>query len=216
MVSYGESDNGDCKQYATRMYQKLVADATFEEVRGDDQFTSRSYQKLSTPATTEATQVPAEYENRTYQKLVADASFEENTTPSEYVDRSYQKLATAASTTATPVEAKFASRTYTVTSAPTVENVEAPAQYKTITRRQLVKPGGFTEWKEVVCDADITVDLYRRVQQALLDRGYDIGSAGVDGKVGASTKAALVKFQKDNGLPIGSLDFETLRALGVK
>ena len=36
-----------------------------------------------------------------------------------------------------------------------------------------------------------------------------------DNVLGINTKAALVKFQKDNGLPIGSLDFQTLKALGV-
>ena len=30
-----------------------------------------------------------------------------------------------------------------------------------------------------------------------------------------NTKSALVKFQKDNGLSIGSLDLQTLKALGV-
>jgi len=34
--------------------------------------------------------------------------------------------------------------------------------------------------------------------------------------MGARTKAALVKFQKENGLPVGQLDFETLKALGIK
>jgi hypothetical protein len=33
--------------------------------------------------------------------------------------------------------------------------------------------------------------------------------------MGAKTKAALVKFQRDNGLPVGQLDYETLKALGV-
>ena len=53
--------------------------------------------------------------------------------------------------------------------------------------------------------------LYKR-----MDKGYDVGSAGADGRVGTATKAALVKFQKDNGLPVGALDTETLRALGVR
>ena len=34
--------------------------------------------------------------------------------------------------------------------------------------------------------------------------------------MGAQTKSALVKFQEDNGLPVGQLDYETLRALGIK
>ena len=80
----------------------------------------------------------------------------------------------------------------------------------------MVKAGGFTEWREVVCEADVTPDLYKRIQQALIDRGYDVGSAGADGQIGKATKEALVKFQKANGLPVGSLDYETMVALGVK
>jgi hypothetical protein len=34
--------------------------------------------------------------------------------------------------------------------------------------------------------------------------------------MGVDSKAALAKFQKDNGLPVGQLDYETLKALGVK
>ena len=94
--------------------------------------------------------------------------------------------------------------------------IDVPAEYKTITKRQLVKKGGFTEWREVVCDADLTSDLVKRVQNALLSRGYNLGPAGADNDMGPSTKAALMKFQKDNGLPVGQLDFETLRALGIK
>ena len=81
---------------------------------------------------------------------------------------------------------------------------------------ELVKAGGYSDWREVVCDTDVTTDLVRRVQAALKTRGYDIGPAGTDNIMGADTKAALVKFQKENSLPIGNLDFETLKALGVK
>ena len=77
---------------------------------------------------------------------------------------------------------------------------------------QTVETGGYTEWKEIVCDSDITEDLYRKVQQGLVDQGYQID---VSGEISGLTKTALVQFQKENGLPIGALDFETLEALGV-
>jgi outer membrane protein OmpA-like peptidoglycan-associated protein len=216
LVSSGKGGNGDCKSYKTRTYQRLVNDASATNTSGDAQYTTRTYQKLITPATTTSNAVAAKYETRSYQKLTSSATASENTSSAEYTTRSYQKLASAATTTATPVEAKYETRTYSKTTNPTVEKVDVAPQYKTITRRQLVKAGGFTEWKEVVCQADVTPDLYRRIQQALIDRGYDVGAAGADGKIGTATKEALVKFQKDNGLPVGSLDVETLRALGVQ
>ncbi len=153
-----------------------------------------SYQKLVSDATPVTTEIPATYETHSYQKLSADANVSSSEIPAEYITRSYQKLAAAASTSVT----------------------ETPAQYNTISKRQLVKAGGFTEWREVVCGSDITPDLYRRIQQALIDKGYNVGRSGADGVFGAASKAALVKFQRDNGLPVGQMDLETLAALGVE
>ena len=40
----------------------------------------------------------------------------------------------------------------------------------------------------------------KKVQQALVDKGYDIGSTGVDGVIGKNTDAAIRKFQEENNL----------------
>jgi peptidoglycan hydrolase-like protein with peptidoglycan-binding domain len=77
----------------------------------------------------------------------------------------------------------------------------------------LVKPGGFTEWREVLCGEKVTGYTVRQIQAALTKAGYEPGPS--DNIMGARTKAALTKFQKDKGLPVGNLDFETLKALGV-
>jgi len=155
---------------------------------------NRSYQKLASAASANTTEVPARYENTSYQKLVTDAAVSSSDIAAQYGERTYKKLANAAATTVT----------------------ETPAQYNNITKRNLVRPGGFTEWKEVVCNSDITPSLYRQIQQALIAKGYSVGSAGADGAFGAASKAALVKFQRDNGLPVGQMDIETLKALGVR
>jgi len=149
-----------------------------------NQYGNRSYQKLSSPATVNTTEVPARYENVSYQKLASAANVSSSDIPAKYGNRSYQKLAAAASTSVT----------------------ETPAQYNSVTKRNLVTPGGFTEWREVVCETDIDANLYRNIQSALISRGYNIGSAGADGVWGAASKAALVKFQRDNSLPVGALD----------
>jgi len=155
-------------------------------------YTTISYQKLVSDASSSSTEIPARYETTSYQKLTSDASTSSSDIAAQYTTRSYKKLANAASTSVT----------------------ETPAQYNSITKRNLVTPGGFTEWREVVCDADVTPALYRRIQQALTDKGYDVGA--IDGVIGAGTKAQLVKFQRDNNLPIGNLDTKTLEALGVQ
>jgi murein DD-endopeptidase MepM/ murein hydrolase activator NlpD/predicted chitinase len=50
----------------------------------------------------------------------------------------------------------------------------------------------------------------RRMQQSLVDKGYDLPVYGVDGLFYGETQATLMKFQKDKGLPeTGTLDDKT-------
>jgi len=210
--SGGGGNAGD--EYTTISYQRLSNDATANVTSGDAEYTTMSYQKLASDATTEQSNGEATYGTRSYQKLASDATSENSDTPAEYTTRTYRKLVTPATTQSNPVEAQYETRSYTRTSAPTTRTTEIPAEYRTVTKRQLVTSGGFTEWREVVCQGDVTEALVRKVQSALQSRGYDPGP--VDNNLGAQTKAALVKFQQDNGLPVGQLDYETLRALGIR
>ncbi len=88
---------------------------------------------------------------------------------------------------------------------------------KEIEYEVLISRGGYTEWKQVVCDVQISKKLYRDVYSALIERGYSIGGNinHIEGFM-PETKAALIKFQKDNNLPMGQLDLETLALLGVE
>ena len=55
----------------------------------------------------------------------------------------------------------------------------------------------------------------RRVQQALKQQGFDVGS--IDGQMGPETEGALRQFQQSKGLTqSGNLDQQTLSALGVE
>lgn len=71
---------------------------------------------------------------------------------------------------------------------------------------------GLTQWKEVVCEGDLTPSLISEIRVALIDRGYE---AGVGKKADDEFKQALLKFQDENNLPYGQMDVETLSALGV-
>ena len=51
-------------------------------------------------------------------------------------------------------------------------------------------------------------------QTELLNKGYDIGKSGVDGKFGSATEKAVKEFQKDNGLKVdGIIGEQTWNAL---
>jgi len=55
------------------------------------------------------------------------------------------------------------------------------------------------------------------VQQALVDAGYDIGPTGVDGVFGENTRAAVIKYQKANGIKqTGNVGPVTSGKLGVQ
>ena len=73
-----------------------------------------------------------------------------------------------------------------------------------------------TEWREVVCSDDITPELIGNIQTVLVVKGYDIGESGVTNVLGEETKAALVRYQKENNLPLGQMDFKTLKSLGIR
>jgi|GEM_PF-3440220 hypothetical protein len=90
---------------------------------------------------------------------------------------------------------------------------EIPVTYKTIMKKVLVKKGGAYEWKEILCDQDITESKINQIQQALIREGYDPGP--VNNQMTESTKQSIIRFQKDKGLPVGNLNIETLKALGV-
>lgn len=74
---------------------------------------------------------------------------------------------------------------------------------------------GRIEWREVLCDSNLTDrDLVRSVQRALRQRGFNAGP--IDGVVGRRTRAALASFQEAQGLPQSGFTLETLSALGLR
>jgi hypothetical protein len=75
------------------------------------------------------------------------------------------------------------------------------------------KKGGFTEWREILCGGDVTPTLVRELSDALRANGYAV--RGEHTVASSEVKKALLNYQRDNGLPAGHLDFQTLDALGV-
>lgn len=69
-------------------------------------------------------------------------------------------------------------------------------------------------WLPSICEDDTDSRLIMRVQQALIEQGYDIGA--VDGVDGPATQAGLEYFKRDKGLYGEGLTYEVLRALGIE
>nr|WP_269331841.1 peptidoglycan-binding domain-containing protein [Futiania mangrovii] len=89
---------------------------------------------------------------------------------------------------------------------------EVPAEYETVTKRVKMSDGSI-EWREILCEVNMTEDWVTRLQTSLKNAGYDPGK--IDGVLGRGTYDALERFQKDKGLGSGELTIETLRMLGV-
>lgn len=91
--------------------------------------------------------------------------------------------------------------------------VDIPAEYSSVTRKKLIKAGGFTDYIELICEIVCFRRSVVRIQEALKALGYHVP---IDNIVGPSTRAAIIDFQKKNNLPVGNLNIETLRKLGVE
>lgn len=165
--------------------------ACYEEV--PEQYTTYTSSVLKSLATVREEEFPAEYKTVTRRMVRTPASVEERTIPAEYVTVTKQVLRTPAQTMQSSVD----------------------PEYKTITKRKLVKAGEYSDWREILCESKVTKNTIRQIQGALIASGYDVGDAGVDNVMGANTRAALMQYQKDNNLPVGNLNLETLQSLGV-
>ena len=184
------------------------------EVTIPEKTATRTRRVLRTPATVREEMIPAQYETVTKRVIKTPATVREEVIPAEYATITKRVVRTPATTREETIPAEFATVSRRVVSTPaTTRTIDVPAEYQTVTKRRLVRQGGFTEWREVLCNSDVTSATIQRIQLALRQRGYDPGPA--DNVMGARTKAALTKYQRDNNLPVGNLDFETLKSLGV-
>jgi hypothetical protein len=91
--------------------------------------------------------------------------------------------------------------------------VEVPPQYEKVFRK--TNPYAYySEWREFLCSGGSGVSfIVFKIQEKLKELGYYHGK--LDNVMGEKTKAACIRFQKDKQLPVGSLNLETLKALGV-
>ncbi|MBT8231591.1 MAG: peptidoglycan-binding protein [Saprospiraceae bacterium] len=94
--------------------------------------------------------------------------------------------------------------------------IEKSFKKTTVVQKIITQEAGLTEWRQVVCAKDLNPRFYKKIQSKLLELGYKIGPKGVTGEFDAKSKAALTSFQKENQLPQGNIDFQTLDALGVE
>lgn len=125
-------------------------------------------------------------------------------------------VTTPAQTRTIEIPAEYSQVEVTKLVTPAREESEViPAEYRTVEKRQLIKDG-YMAWRSILCETNMTRSRIADIQRALSSAGYDIGSGGADGVIGAQTIEAVNEFQRANDLPVDKyLNIETVKALGV-
>ncbi len=145
---------------------------------------------LAEPASVREIQIPAEYETIRKRVMTKPATTREVTVPAEYETVRVQKM----------------------TAPEREERKIIPAVYQTVSKEVMVEPGRML-WKRVLCESNLSPDIIRQIQTALIEKGFNTG--GVDGVIGGQTREAVAQFQKDRDIAEGGLTYETLAALGI-
>jgi hypothetical protein len=96
---------------------------------------------------------------------------------------------------------------------PEKQVVPIPAQYKTITKKVKITEGQMI-WQRTMCETNIDRNLVLKIQRYLRKDRYNPGP--VDGILGRKTRRALKSFQRDKGLAIGSITYQTLEYMNIK
>jgi hypothetical protein len=145
---------------------------------------------LKTPATTEVVTKPAVYQTLEKQVVDTPATTQTITIPAVYETVKVKKLVAPAQEKRTAI----------------------PAEYQTVTKTEKVAEGHL-EWREILCETNVTTDVIKSMQTALREKGHYNGPA--DGRIGPMTRRAVASYQEARGLASGELTIETLKSLGV-
>lgn len=221
-------------KYKTVTKRIIKTPATTKVVEIPAKYTMQKVRKLVAPAQEKRISIPEEYTTVTKRAKVADAAFawhDGKNQDHSATTRTGNKICLKS------VPAKYKVVTKRVVKTPaTVKTVEIPAEYKTVKVRKLVSPAKENriviparkqmvtkrikvgdermEWRQVLCETNMTKGIMTSIQRALLKAGFNPGP--IDGRIGSSTLRAIDAFQQKNNIERGGITLDTLKALGVQ
>lgn len=147
-------------------------------------------------------EVPATYKTVQKRVLVSPARTQEIAIPAEYQTVTKTVVTKPETTREITIPAQYDTVTVTKLVSPATENrVAIPAAYENVTRNEKVSDERM-EWRQVLCEVNMTKSNVMALQRALAEKGYY--KAGVDGIIGGQTLNAARSFALDNNLPAGS------------
>ncbi len=136
-------------------------------------------------------ETPAQHINITKNIMENNASVKEVESEAEYKVVKIKKLVEEAQEVKTPIE----------------------AVYKMLPKREKISDA-HQSWERILCQTNMNKDVIKKIQNALKDKGYNIGK--VDGVLGRGTRQIIDKYQRDNSLATGGITYETLKALKIE
>ncbi|NQZ13399.1 MAG: peptidoglycan-binding protein [Alphaproteobacteria bacterium] len=155
--------------------------------------------------------IPAKYEVQTERVLVREARqvWKPGRGPQEKVDQTTGEILCLVEEPA--VYKTIEKRVLVEPERPEYKTI--PAQYETITRTETIEAERL-EWRRILCETNVTSAVIMSLQNALNKKGYDAGP--VDGRYGYKTTTAVDRYQRENGLAMNGLTYETIDHLGIK
>lgn len=147
-------------------------------------------------------EVPTTYKTVEKRVLVSPASTKQIEIPAEYKTVTKTVVAKPATTREVVIPAQYDTVAVTKLVQPAKEKrIAIPAAYETVTRNEKVSDESM-EWRQVMCEVNMTQANVMALQRALADKGYY--KASVDGVIGGQTLSAARAFALDNDLPAGT------------
>ncbi len=147
---------------------------------------------LVKPARTVVTEIPAEYRSVTKRVVKTPATTREVSIPAQYDTIKVTRLVSPA----------------------TEKRIAIPASYDDVTRKEQVAAEQM-DWRQVVCEVNLTANNVKALQRVLQTKGYY--KASIDGIFGSQTLSAAQSFAASNNLPTGSnyIPVAVIKELGL-
>ncbi|MCD8533918.1 MAG: peptidoglycan-binding protein [Verrucomicrobia bacterium] len=156
---------------------------------------------------------PAQYSTVRKRKLVSAAATRQEVIPPVYDTVTKTVVDTQETTRQVPIPAEYGTirRSVLVTPAQT-RMIPTEAKYDTV-QKQVRVSGGTQEWRQILCETNVTPEVVARIQQALASKGLNPGA--INGQLSPETLAAVREFQIKSNLATGGVTYETLQRLGI-
>jgi hypothetical protein len=220
-------------KYKTIQKQVIKTPATSKAVEVPAVYETVKVSKLVAPAEEKRTKVPEEFKQLSKRVKTADASFSWHAShdtnkpegaptgqqiclkevPAQYKTVNKQVVKVPASFKKEEVPAVLETvKVRKLVAKAEEKRIKIPAEYKELSKRSKVGDERL-EWRQVLCETNVTKDIVSRVQQALLAAGFNPGTP--DGVVGGATLRAVDEYQRSKDLPRGGLTIRTLESLGI-